>query len=198
MHPPKPPADHDDEVAVTIRIPKSLFVLTAPPPATVTHKTVEQHFGITPRKFRQMASDGMFPVKKLGREMFAAYEDVRRVVTEGAVARARVQRAVERAASEPVVAGPMSLREAYQYMDSSRDRRELRARKGEVAEMGGELSRRYGKTLPDGTPNTDANEELAALGLRLLLAGQGIRCVLDPDGVPFVNRDGIGARRGPR
>lgn len=190
--------DLDDEIAITIRIPKALFVMHAAPPATVTHKTVEQHFGITPRKFRRMASEGMFPVKKVGRELFAAYEDVRRVVTEGAVARAKVQRAVERAESEPAVAGPMSLREAYRYMDSSRDKGELRARKREVAEMGGELRRRYGRTLPHDTPNPEFNEELAALGLHLLLAGQGIRCVLDPDGVPLVNRDGIGARRRPR
>ena len=187
--------DLDDEIAITIRIPKALFVMHAPPPATVTHKTVEQHFGITARKFRRMASDGMFPVKKVGRELFASYEDVRRVVTEGAVARAKVQRAVERAASQPAVAGPMSLREAYQFMDSSRDPRELRARKREVAQLGGELRRRYGETLPDGTPNTERNEELAALGLHLVLAGQGIRCVLDPNGLPLVNRDGIDARR---
>ena len=79
------------EFPLRLRVPKTAFVVVAPEPATVTQRTVEQHFGIPPRLYKSMVRDGLFPTKRIGRLIFAKYEDVKREVTEGAYARAAVE-----------------------------------------------------------------------------------------------------------
>jgi hypothetical protein len=77
--------DDEREIAITLRVPRGAFVIKPPPPATVTQRTVEQHFGLSARRFRAMARDGRFPVKRIGVLLFAVYDDVYRALTEGAV-----------------------------------------------------------------------------------------------------------------
>ena len=162
-------ADLDDDVAVTIRIPKSLFVMVAPPPATVTQRTVEQHFGITPRSYKSMVRDGMFPVKKIGKTIFASYEDVKRVVTEGAVARSKVDKALAHDAAAPE-ALPMGPEEVTRYIEAARTPKEENERRDSIRQMIHELHARYDETLEDGSPNPNHNLRMQKLASELRIA----------------------------
>jgi hypothetical protein len=152
----------------------SAFVLVAPPPATVTQRTVEQHFGVTPRLFKEMVREGLVPSKRIGHTIFVAYEDVRRAVTEGAEARQRVARAIERVVGAPAAA-PMAIDAAFEYLGSARTRAERIARKKEITSKAHELMLRYGSTLADGSANPEHDARLDEHGERLLLATAGLR-----------------------
>jgi len=58
--------DPDQVVAITLRVPRKLFMMVAPPPATVTQRTVMQHFGIPPRAYLDLVRDGTIAVKRIG------------------------------------------------------------------------------------------------------------------------------------
>ncbi len=175
----KPTDPNDDNVAVTIRIPKSLFVMVAPPPATVTQKTAEQHFGITPRSYKAMVRDGFFPVKKIGKTIFASYDDVKRVVTEGAVARSKVDKALAHDAAAPE-ALPMGPEEVTQYIEAARTPKEAKERSDEVWKMFRELHVKYGETLDDGSPNPNHNERMLELVPELRIASRTATSVPRP------------------
>lgn len=179
MSPTQSKADLDDDVAVTIRIPKSLFISIAPPPATVTQKTVERHFGITPRSYKAMVRDGLFPVKKIGKTIFASYDDVKRVVTEGAVARARVDRAVDHDAADPE-ALPMGPEEVVRYIDAARTPKEAKERRDSIRQMIHELHVRYDETLQDGSPNPNHNVRMQELASELRIASWTAKSVPQP------------------
>ncbi len=115
------PIESDEyEFPLTLRVPKKAFVIVASPPATVTQRTSELHFGIPPRLYREMYRDGLFPAKRLGRLIFAAYDDVKHAVTAGAVARAKVEQAIEAAVVDPEHDAPMSIESARTYPDMLR------------------------------------------------------------------------------
>jgi hypothetical protein len=166
--------DEDQDIAITLKVPRKLFVVVAPPPATVTQRTVTQHFGIPPRVYLDLVRDGRIAVTKLGQLRVAAYEDVRRVLTEGAEARARIQRAVRPAAEQPPDPDQV-LEDATRYLDSAPTSREARQRKQEIQARAWELDRLYRGQLPDGSPNPQANHDLYELSDRLLLLAAGVR-----------------------
>jgi hypothetical protein len=165
------------EFPLTLRVPRTAFVVVAPEPATVNQKTAEQHFGIPPRLFKRMVREGLFPVKKIGRLIFAAYDDVKRAVTEGAVARSRVEKAVEAAIAEPEKAAPMSIEAARTYFESARTPRERRERKREIEATAWKLWRTYDEKLADGSPNPKYDKALVdhGTGLLLVLASSPVR-----------------------
>lgn len=163
------------EIPLKLRVPRSMFVVAAPVPATVTQKTAEQHFGTPPRLFKEMARDGLFPVKRMGRLIFAAYDDVKRAVTEGAVARSRVEKAIEAAVDEPESDAPMSIDAAHSYLESARTSQEQRERKKEIEAKAWELMHAYGEKLDDDTPNPKHHKAKYEQGMDLLLATMGLQ-----------------------
>lgn len=179
MCPTKLPADPEDDVAVTIRIPKALFIMNAPPPATVTQKTVEQHFGITPRAYKAMVRDGMFPVKKIGRAIFSAYDDVKRVVTEGAQLRKRVDLEVSGDAAHPERL-PMGPQEVIRYIEAARTPKEEKERREEMSKMIFGLCSKYGEKLDGGSPNPNRNDCLHQQAIELLAASWSAKSVPRP------------------
>jgi hypothetical protein len=154
----------DQYEILTLRVPKKAFVVVAPPPATVTQRTAEQHFGLPPRAFRKLVREGLFPAKRVGRLIFATYEDVRRVVTEGAVAQAKVNRAIERAAEGPEAGAIDSEGEARRYLSSARTPAELRQRKKEIQAKGWDLERKYRQKLDNGRRNPNFDKTLYNIG----------------------------------
>ena len=108
-----------------------------------------------------MFRDGLFPAKRIGRLIFAAYEDVKCVVTEGASSVARVDRAIKAAVEKPEIDVAKSEEEARRHLHSARTPKELRERKKEVQERAWDLMRQYEKKLDDGTPNPNHNKILA-------------------------------------
>jgi hypothetical protein len=162
------------EFPLTLKVRKSAFVMVAPPPATVTQRTVEQHFGVTPRMFKQMVRDGMLPAKRIGHMIFVAYDDVRRVVTEGAEARQRVTHDLTRAV-EGEEDAPMSIEAAKEYLASARTMSEFRERRKEIERESHELTRKWSPTLDDESPNPAYDERLYDHGIRLLLVTAVVR-----------------------
>lgn len=163
------------ELPLKLRIPRSAFVIVAPEPATVTQKTAEQHFGIPARLYKEMVRDGLFPTKRIGRLIFAAYEDVKRAVTEGAVARRRVAEAIQRVVEEPEAEPAMSVDAARAYLDSSRTPVERRERKKDIEAKAWELMQKYGAKVDDDSPNPKHNQALYEQGMDLLLATVGLQ-----------------------
>ncbi len=149
--------------------------MVAPQPATVTQRTVERHFGVPPRMFKQMVRDGLIPTKRIGKLIFAAYEDVKRVVTEGAVAQTRVEKTLKAAVADPVTQGPMSVDAAQAYLDAAGAPREQRQRRKDIGAKAWELMHAHGKKLDDDSPNPKHNEALYEHGERLLLLTMGVR-----------------------
>ncbi len=103
------------EFPLTLRVPRDAFVVVAPEPATVTQRTVEQHFGIPPRLYKRMVREGLFPVKRLGHLILAAYADVKRAVTEGATSQARADRAGRPSIAAPGKEDPIAVVAARAY-----------------------------------------------------------------------------------
>ena len=167
------------EFPLTLRVPKSAFVVVAPEPATVTQHTAEQHFGIPVRTYKKMVLDGLFPTKRMGRLIFASYDDVRRAVTEGAVAQDRVRKAIESTERHPDDA-PMSVEAALSYVASARTPAEKRAREHDIQEIAFELSGKYGEKLDDDSPNPQYDARLSRHAADLLAASIGF--VRTPDG----------------
>lgn len=157
---------NDDEITIVLRVPKSAFTTIAPVPATVTQHTVEQHFGIPKRAYVRMIKDGLFPFKKMGRLKIAMYEDVRRVATEGAAAKTCIAH-VARRMSTLTRPDPQLHAECERYLESARSRRELRERKTEVLNLGGDISFEHRPTLDDGEPNPNADKALFDFGMSL-------------------------------
>jgi hypothetical protein len=162
------------EFPLMLRVPRSAFTIVAAEPATVTQRTVEQHFGVPPRLYKEMARDGLFPTKKIRRLIFAAYNDVKRVLTEGAVARSRVNEALAEAAAAPEPDPIMTAASAHAYLDSARSPQEQRARKQELEAQASETMSAYGPKLDDGSPNPKHDKRLYEQGMDLFLAALGV------------------------
>ena len=168
--------DPDQEIAIMLRVPRKLFVMVAPPPATVTQRTVTQHFGIPPRAYLDLVRGGRIAAKKLGKLQVAAYEDVRRVLTEGAELRSRIQRAVEPAAKQPPPPDPEELVEtALRYIQSGKTPKEVKQRRKEIGDQGMDMMVRYDATLEDGSANPEANQALHDQGMDLFDASLGMK-----------------------
>lgn len=163
------------EFPLTLRVPRSAFVVVAPEPATVTQKTVQNHFGLPPTMFKQLVRDGLIPAKRVGRLIFASYDDVRRVLTEGAAAKARFESKLKSATSSSAKERPMSIDSAQAYLHSARTRREKRDREKEIAAKAWELMGAYGSKLDDNSPNPKHDEALFEHGERLLLLSIGLQ-----------------------
>jgi hypothetical protein len=168
------------EFPLTLRVPRKAFIVVAPPPATVTQRTVEQHFGMPPRAFKRIVRDGLLPSKRVGRLIFVTYDDVRRVVTEGAVARERVEKAVERAVEQPSGEVMPSEGETRRYLCSARTPAELRQRKKEIQARGWELERKYGQKLDNGRRNPNYDKTLYNIGSFMSLYGAVARWPMPP------------------
>jgi hypothetical protein len=162
------------ELPLTLRVPRSAFTIIAPPPATVTQRTVEQHFGVPPRLYKEMARDGLFPTKKIGRLIFATYEDIRRVLAEGAVARVRLNKDLAEAAAAPEQDPIMTASAAHAYLESARNAQEQRARKKELEAQASDAMNAYGPKLDDGSPNPKHDKRLYDQGMDLFIAALGI------------------------
>lgn len=179
------PIESDEyEFPLTLRVPKKAFVIVAPPPATVTQRTSELHFGIPPRLYREMYRDGLFPAKRLGRLIFAAYEDVKRVVTEGAAARAPVERVVDAAVADPEHDAPMSVESARTYLETARTKKERQDRKKEVQAIATDLMRKYDPTLEDGRPNPNHDKKLSEHAMSLWTICITTRWMAEPGAAP--------------
>lgn len=142
----------DLEVPLTLRVPRNAFTFVAPPPATVTQHTAECHFGIPPNAFKAMARDGLFPTRRIGRLIVAAYKDVKRAVTEGATAQEKLRRASKAVRTDEKLV-PISTEAAETDVESSRTPREFRERKREITEGAWDLVRAFEPKLEDGSPN---------------------------------------------
>lgn len=177
------------EFPLTLRVPKNAFVLVAPEPATVTQRTVDQHFGIPPTTYKRMVRDGFFPTKRIGRLIVASYDDVKRALTEGAVARAQLHDAVKSAETKEDKE-PMSVEAARAYMQSSRTKAEERERKKEIDAIASELLHKYGETLDDDSPNPNHDPRLEQHGTDLLLASMGLRRKGDAPSASRADRPG--------
>jgi hypothetical protein len=173
-------ADDQYEFPLTLRVPKTALVLVSPAPATVTQRTAEQHFGIPRRAFLRMVRDGLFPAKRVSQLVFAAYEDVRRAVTEGAVARTTMERAVERTVEELKIDELTSEDEARRYLTAARTPAELGQRKREVAAKGRELERKYGRKLDNGRRNQSYDKTLYNIGSFMSLYAAVARWPMPP------------------
>lgn len=68
---------------ITVQIPADAIMAVAPRPATVSQRTCEQHFGLCPRLYLQMAKSGRFPSTLVGRLRIAKYEAVEAALTGG-------------------------------------------------------------------------------------------------------------------
>lgn len=162
------------ELPLTLRVPRSAFVIVAPQPATVTRRTVEQNFGIPPRMYKDMARNGVFPSKRIGHMVFAAYDDVKRAVTDGAARRKQPDEAVRSAVTDPEVKVVMSADAALRYLASARTPREKRERKKEVSSLAWELMTGNEPTLADGSPNPKHDKGRYDHGTALILATMGL------------------------
>ena len=171
------------ELPLTLRVPRSTFVLVAAPPATVTQKTAEAHFGIPERAFKTMARDGLFPVKRIGRLLFASYDSVRNAVTQGAEQRARFTRAIDAAAREPAKE-PIAIEEATRYMETAVTPREFRQRRDEINAIASDLLSKFDEKLEDGSPNPNYDKRLHdhaySLYYRAIVAAAGRRAPRRP------------------
>ncbi|MFI5297519.1 MAG: hypothetical protein ACHREM_05420 [Polyangiales bacterium] len=156
------------EFPLTLRVPKSAFVVVAPPPATVTQRTVEQHVGITPRAFKRLVRDGRLSAKRLGHLIVVDYEEIRRVLTDGAEVRKPLKRDVEKVEVAPDDE-PMSIAAAEAYMSTAMSTAERKTRKQEVLDLAGDLAVRYGPTLEDGSPNPNHDKRLFEHSLDLTI-----------------------------
>lgn len=185
----------DEEIEIPIRVPRALFVQVAAPPATVTQRTAEQHFGIPRRMFLDMVRAGRFPAKRIGKLLFASYKDVRRVVTEGAEAQVRGREALSR--KETADDLDAAVAEALRYIEAAATTRETRARKREVAGRGWQLVAAHEEVGPDGTRNPGWDQRLYDHGLELVLASAGVRTGSRTEHVAQP-RTNAGDRRRPR
>lgn len=142
-------------------------ILVAAPPATVTQRTVEQHFGITPRLFKQMVREGLLRSTRIGQLIVVAYEEVRRVLTEGAGAGAKVQYV-----SEPRQ-GRVSPAVASGYVSAGSTPSGRRTRTSAIEELAGEPRRRHGPTFGEGSRSSDPDKRLLehADGMTITAAG---------------------------
>jgi hypothetical protein len=154
-------------------------ILVAAPPATVTQRTVEQHFGITPRLFKQMVREGLLRSTRIGQLLVVAYEEVRRVLTAGAGERAKVQQVSERGQ------GRLSPAVARADLSAASPPGARRARKTELEMLAGELHSRHGPPFGDGSRNSDHDKQLLdhADGLTLTATGMVRGSSLLPSGV---------------
>ncbi len=168
-------ADETYEFPLTLRVPRTAFVVVAPEPATVTQRTAEQHFGIPPRLYKELVRNGQFPTKRIGRLVFAAYDDVKRAVTEGASTHARVPRAAVSTEKKPDADAPMSIEEAASYLDSAQTPKERRERKKEIGDRAWQLFSKYDAKLDNGAPNPNYNKAMVNCGTGLILAASGLR-----------------------
>lgn len=174
-----------DEVVLTLRIPRLLLGGPQSPPATVTQRTVEHCFGMTPRTYRDMARAGLFPTKRIGRLVFARFADVLRALTEDAEARAHVEKSRartaatgtnSRSAKRPTEAELLhEIAEAQRYVSTARSRAEVKARREELRTRAGALARQNQKTLADGSQNPDFDGRLDEHADELLLLSAGLR-----------------------
>jgi hypothetical protein len=161
-----------DDNVVTVRVPRDTFVLMTPRPSTVTKDTVVAHFGMTPSMFMRLARDGVFPTKRIGRTVFAAYDDVKRVLVADAATREQFLRSFKTVDETP---NELSLKAAIAYLDGARTRDERRKRSAEVSSKAWVIVRRYNEKLADGSPNPDYDKERLGRGLDLVLASSGLR-----------------------
>jgi hypothetical protein len=160
------------EFPLKLRVPKGAFILVSPPPATVTQRTVEQHFGITPRAFKKLVREGAFAAKRIGQLIVVAYDDVHRALTEGAQVHARAQ-PVSQQTEGTVRDEGMSVAAARAYLASATTAAEHRARKKEILDISGELSSRFAEKLEDGTPNPEFDKARFNHGIDLAIATAG-------------------------
>jgi len=164
------------QVPVTFNLPREAFVQFAPPPATVTQHSVEQHFGIPVANFKRMAREGLFPTKRVGRLIFAKYGDVLAAVTEGAEAQRHFTGVVEQVEGAPLQDDPpRTFDEAVAFIDGARTPSEQRERKRQVLEQGWRLENAYCRILDDGSPNPKHDKKLYTAGIDLVLAAQDFR-----------------------
>lgn len=114
-----------DDIRLTITIPRAAFTIHGrlPPPATVTQDTVELQFGIPKRVYMKLVREGQITAKKIGRYYLAAYEDVRRAVTQAPTS-----------PPEGPSSGraPMSFDAAVAYLAGASSPRETRGRAAEI------------------------------------------------------------------
>ena len=173
----------DDPVSLTFTttVPKSLFTVAAPLPATVTQHSVFEHFGVSSRDYMRMARSGAFPTKRLGRLRVASYGALLEYLTEGAKAEVRFKEAVGAApAASRASPDPRAQAEAVNWLASSRTYADYRARSAEIARQGWDLQNRFGPKLWDGEhdqtgrPNPDYDKALYEQGLDLWTAASSV------------------------
>jgi hypothetical protein len=152
-----------------VRVAGGNFTIVAPTPATVTQRTVEQHFGIPPRTYRRMVREGAFPTKKVGRLIFAAYDDVRRAVTSEAQERGHAKSALQASNANGEMEPPPSLRAAREYVDTAPTRREKLRREREIASRAWAIMAEYDEKLDDGSPNPKRHKSWYDHGMNLWL-----------------------------
>lgn len=175
-----------EQVAVTFTttVPRSLFTVAAPLPATVTQHSVFEHFGVPPKDYMRLARTGAFPTKRLGRLRVASYATLLEYLTEGAKAEVRFKETV---ASAPQQHGdpkplpdPRAREEAIRWLSLSRTHADYRARSEQIASKGWDLQNRFGPKLWDGEhdetgrPNPDYDKALYEQGLELWTASSSV------------------------
>lgn len=176
--------DPDESVPLVLatNVPKSLFTIAAPLPATVSQHTALEHFGIPPKDYMRMARAGAFPTKRLGRLRIASYGTLLEYLTEGAKAEVRFKEAVAVApeAAKPSP-NPHARDEAINWLASSRTYADHRARSVEIARQGWDLDQRFGPKIWDGEsdqtgrPNPQYDKALHEQGLDLVIAVSSVR-----------------------
>lgn len=177
-------ADEPVSLTFTTTLPKSVFTVAAPLPATVTQHSVFEHFGVPATDYMRMARAGAFPTKRLGRLRVASYDALLRYLTEGAKAEVRFKEAAATAPDEPgtpkPVPNPHAREEAVNWLASSRTYADYRARSDEIARRGWDLQDRYGPKLWDGEhdqtgrPNPNYDKALYEQGLDLWTASSSV------------------------
>ena len=141
---PRPEGANESVVLTfTTMVPKSVFTVAAPLPATVTQHSVFEHFGVPAKDYMRMARAGAFPTKRLGRLRVANYATFLEYLTEGAKAEVRFKEAVavalEKSGTSKPSPNPRAREEAVNWLASSRTYADYRARSEEIARRGWDL-----------------------------------------------------------
>lgn len=66
---------------VTVQLPRSALVVQAPEPVSVSQRTVQEVFGLTPRAYLGLCKRDAFPVTRVGRLRVAMCSDLRAYLT---------------------------------------------------------------------------------------------------------------------
>lgn len=108
----------------TTTVPKALFTVAAPVPATITQHSVFEHFGVPAKDYMRLARAGGFPTKRLGRLRVVSYDALLEYLTEGAKAEVRFKEAVATAPNEPGTRKPAPSPRARRRRSTGSPRRE--------------------------------------------------------------------------